>query len=231
MNNNGVTQKQVTDFYNQLTFPMKTCHKAYASLVPHDFKSLRVADFGCGQSLFIDIFRERNLDAIFLDIAPRVLDRIDYGRKILASLTQIPLLDNYIGTIFCIGVVPHIPEIDKAISEIIRVLEKGGVLFLGVYAPNTPLAWLKKIHDICPFNVGKKIIGHVLGTFIWLTNRKNGFAPGSVDYKRRIDALMGTPLVRYAGVDYYKKMIQQSGGKIEEVKRICCMNVLVVRKK
>jgi ubiquinone/menaquinone biosynthesis C-methylase UbiE len=233
MNNpslNGVTQKQVTDFYNQMIFFPKTDHNAYVSLVPHDFKSLKVADFGCGQSIFIDTFRERGLDAIFLDSAPKVLERIDYGRKILASLTQIPLLDNYIGTIFCINVVHHIPEINKAISEILRVLEKGGTLFLGVYAPNTPRAWLRKIYDVCPLSVGKNLIGHVTGILIWLKNRKNGLAFGGIEHHKRIDDLLRTPLVRYAGVDYYKKMIEKAGGKIEEVKRISCMNVLVVKK-
>ena len=116
-----ITQEQVTKFYDRIVFPSRTSHKAYEELVPQNLFSLKVGDFGCGQSLFIEVFKKLEYEAIFLDISKNALKTIDYGEKIQASLTDIPLEGSSMDVIFCIGVVHHIPKMEKAISELIRV--------------------------------------------------------------------------------------------------------------
>ncbi len=190
-----VEQQDVTEFYH-MVFPSSTSHKAYEELIP-DIEGKRVGDFGCGQSLFAKALQQRNADAVFLDISETVLSRIDYGEKINASLTEIPLEDDHMDIIFCIGVVHHIPEMDAAIGELIRVLKSGGQLFMGVYADKTIAAKLRHSYDKFDSGLIKNVIRSVSSVAIYIKNRKNNLQFGSIEHKKRIDDLLITPLVRY----------------------------------
>lgn len=91
LKNSDTNNTDVIEFYNRLVFPSKVSHNAYEELVDLGLTGKVVGDFGCGQSLFQDAFRKLDCDAIFLDIAPNALLGITYRKKILASLTDIPL--------------------------------------------------------------------------------------------------------------------------------------------
>jgi len=217
----------VTQFYDRLIFPSKSSHPEYEALVPNDLQGKKFGDFGCGQSLFIDVFRRYDYDAIFLDVSQNVIDGINYGQAICASLTDIPLDDNCLDHIFCIGVVHHIPEMEKAIEEIIRVLKPDGVLTLGVYAPKTTQALLRKWYDRSP-TIGKRVVTKLSRVLIWCKNRKNGLSKEDCD--KRVDDLLNTPLVRYIPTDAYGRIIGRCNAEIRHVGRISQMNVLTVTK-
>jgi SAM-dependent methyltransferase len=225
------TQEEVTDFYNRQIFPSKTSHKAYSELVPNNLSGLRVGDFGCGRSLFIDSFKTAGCDAIFLDISENALATIDYGRKIQASLTDIPLENQYMDVIYCIGVVHHIPELEEALSELMRVLKKGGTLYLGVYAEKSLQAGLRKLYENLNLNFFKKTLYALSGLLIWIKNYKNNLKFGSDEHDKRIDDLLKTPLVRYLPVKFYLKILEKHGMILHDVKRISCMNVIIIEKK
>jgi SAM-dependent methyltransferase len=228
--NHGDTsvQSRVTEFYDNLVFPSRSSHPEYEALVPSQLHGKRVADFGCGQSLFINAFRRYGYEAIFLDISPNVVKQIDYGTAICASLTEIPLDNDYIDTIFCIGVVHHIPEMEKAIQEIIRVLRPGGTLYLGVYAPRTAQALLRSWFDRSRTPLRKRTVSWLARQLIWLKNRKNGLS--SHDLCKRVDDLLITPVVRYIDVQQYDTIIMGCGASIVNVSRISQMNILTVTK-
>jgi SAM-dependent methyltransferase len=221
-------ESDVADFYNRLVFPSKSSHGAYAALVPDNLHGKKVGDFGCGRSLFIDVFKRHSYDAMFLDISPNALATIDYGEKILASLTNIPLPDAHMDDIYCIGVVHHIPDMGKAISELLRVLKPGGRLILGVYAPGSTQAMLRRVHDalaVAPLQWPVRWITRVL---IWIKNRRNGLVFMSEDCSKRVTDILDTPLVRYIPVDAYKTLIEAHGGELHAVSRISQMNILDV---
>jgi ubiquinone/menaquinone biosynthesis C-methylase UbiE len=224
------TQKEITDFYDRRVFPSKTSHQAYSALVPNNVKGLKVGDFGCGQSLFMDSFRKAECDAIFLDISPNALRTINYGERINASLTDIPLGDEYMDIIYCIGVVHHIPETEKAISELLRVLRKGGRLHLGVYAERSFQATLRRMYDKTKSKIIKNILYSLGGVLIWLKNYKNGLGFGSMEQHQRIDDLFKTPLVRYLPVDFYLKVMERYRIKVHGIRRISSMNIITVEK-
>lgn len=226
----SVDQSQVTAFYDQLIFPSKTSHSAYEDLVPDNLDGMKVGDFGCGQSLFIEKFRALGCDALFLDISPSVIERIDYGEKKVASLTDIPLDDDHMDMIFCIGVVHHIPEMEKAISELVRVLKPGGKLVLGVYLSGTAQAFLRTRFDNARTGLGKKGVRTISKLLIWLKNRKNGLKYNSEICEKRVDDLLITPLVRYVDTDVYEQIVQSAGGRIESTDRISQMSILNVTK-
>ena len=223
-----VDQDMVTEFYDQLVFPSKISIPRYEALVPPDLQGKRVGDFGCGQSLFIEVFRRLEYDAVFLDISQNVIDLIDDGEKICASLTEIPISGNSMDAIFCIGVVHHIPEMEKAKSEIIRVLRPGGILKIGVYAPNTISAFLKRKYDRCRTNIGRKNIERV--TRLLMRYKERGNAVSKEDLQKRVDDLLVTPLVRYMSAEEYSTIIGRFGGRVAKIDRLFQMNVLTVSK-
>jgi SAM-dependent methyltransferase len=225
-----IDQETVTQFYDRLVFPSKVSHNAYEELVDPGLTGKVVGDFGCGQSLFQNAFRKLDCDAIFLDIAPNALLEITYGKKILASLTDIPLPNGQMDAIFCIGVVHHIPKIEAAISELVRVLKPGGVMYLGVYADRTAQSFLRKLYDNAKSENSKKFIGYVAGFLIWVKNRKNGLVYESVEHKKRIDDLLRTPLVRYLPLEYYVDLLDSYDISVLRTLRISQMNILVVVK-
>jgi SAM-dependent methyltransferase len=225
-----VEQKQVTQFYDSLLFPSRTSHPAYRELVPTDLQNKIVGDFGCGQSLFQETFRMLGYQALFLDISWNVVSHIDYGKKVQASLTSLPLKSNCMDAIFCIGVVHHIPEMEEAIRELVRVLRPKGRLYLGVYTDRCVQAHIRKMYDSTNNAVIKKAIYSFAGLLIWIRNRKNKLKFRSIDYYKRIDDLLITPLVRYLPSDFYKKILERCGAEAENIKRISSMNILIVNK-
>jgi ubiquinone/menaquinone biosynthesis C-methylase UbiE len=221
-------QQKVTEFYNELKFPSTINRKNYEVLVPKDLFGKRVGDFGCGQSLFIEIFKKLNYDSVFLDISKNVIDKIDYGEKICASLTDIPLEDDGMDYIFCIGVVHHIPEMNKAINEIIRVLAPGGTLVLGVYAPKTITAYLKKIYDTAYFKILKILIEKITLLLMFFKNLKSNTSWS--DNQKRVDDLLITPFVKYFGTDYYDQIITDAKAKVKKIDKFNQMNIIWVVK-
>lgn len=225
-----VTQEQVTQFYDRMVFPSETSHSAYRHLVPKNLSGSNVGDFGCGRSLFIDEFRTFKCDAIFLDISRNALNTINYGKKIQASLTDLPLGDAYMDLIFCIGVVHHIPQIEKAIGELARVLKVGGRLYLGVYAHRSMQALLRKSYEYTQSVFLRRLIYWGSGLLIWLKNRKNNLRFGGDEHYKRIDDLFKTPLVRYLPPDFYARILKRFGCRVLEMERISSMNILIVEK-
>jgi len=227
-NNDIPNQEIVTRFYNKLIFPSNISRENYEKLVPKNLHGKRIGDFGCGQSLFIELFRNLKYDAVFLDISQNAIDTIDYGEKICASLTEIPLDDNSMDYIFCIGVVHHIPEMELAISEMIRVLCPGGELILGVYAKGTITEFIKNKYDQSQSKISKKIIAMISRLLMWYKNRDLGI--NKQELQKRIDDLLITPLVRYLPIDDYIKIIKNCDCEIKKVERMNQMNILRIIK-
>ena len=227
-NNEIPGQKEVTRFYNQLIFPSNISRKNYENLVPKNLYGKRVGDFGCGQSLFIEIFRNLKYDAVFLDISQNAIDSINYGETICASLTEIPLKDKSMDYIFCIGVVHHIPKMEIAISEMIRVLCPGGELVLGVYAKGTITEFIKNRYDKSRSKIGKKLIEMITRLLMWYKNRNAGI--NKQELQKRVDDLLITPLARYLPVDDYIKIIKNFGCEVKKVERLNQMNILRIIK-
>lgn len=225
-----IRQAEVTAFYDRMTFPSGTSHAAYAALVPEALSGQRVGDFGCGQSLFRERFRRLGCEAVFLDIAPRALEAQDYGARLRASLTAIPLPDATMDAIFCIGVVHHIPEFERALEEIVRVLKPRAPLYLGVYAPWSVQACLRKTYERTSSRLARALIERVTGALIWTRNRKNGLRFHSEDYFKRIDDNLKTPLVRYLPAAFYAERLARLGAPVARVQRISSMNVLHAEK-
>jgi ubiquinone/menaquinone biosynthesis C-methylase UbiE len=92
----------------------------------------RVIDYGCGTGILFSDLRERNYQAIGLDLSLDMLrtNALDERKTFLicGDGCAIPLMSESLDAVFCRGSLHHMPNIELAFGEIARVLKRGGYL-------------------------------------------------------------------------------------------------------
>jgi SAM-dependent methyltransferase len=86
----------------------------------------RVLHFAPEKGLFDMLTKNQNIEYIPCDLMP---ERYDYKSNVKitqADITNIPFDNNYFDVIICYHVLEHIPDDRKAMSELYRVMTKGG---------------------------------------------------------------------------------------------------------
>ena len=97
--------------------------------IPADLRGKRVLDVGCGKGRFARIFHEQEPDAELwgLDISPEMLRFVPDGIHTRAgSMTDLPFADGFFDGAYATESLEHAVEIERAVSEICRVVKPGG---------------------------------------------------------------------------------------------------------
>jgi ubiquinone/menaquinone biosynthesis C-methylase UbiE len=94
-----------------------------------DLRGKRVLDVGCGKGRFARVFHEQQPEAELwgLDISEEMLRFVPEGIHTRAgSMTELPFEDAYFDGAYATESLEHAVEIEKAVSEICRVVKPGG---------------------------------------------------------------------------------------------------------
>jgi SAM-dependent methyltransferase len=109
-------------------------------------KGRMILDAGCGTGFNLIHFERAGHSAYGFDLAPEAVaavKRRGLGKMARASITEIPFASDIFELAYSFEVIDEVPDNDRAIAELHRVLKPGGRLLLRLPA----FEWLRSSHD------------------------------------------------------------------------------------
>lgn len=105
------------------------------SIVEPFARDARVLEAGCGTGLLLERVDRIASYAVGVDLSRGMLGRAHARglRVVQGSVTALPFADASFDTVYSMKVLAHVPEIDRALSEMARVTRRGGHLVLEFY--------------------------------------------------------------------------------------------------
>ncbi len=134
-------------------------------------KDQKVLEVGSGRGYLQDLVP----DYTGLDVSPSVAQHY-HKPFVVGSATEMPFADSSYDAIWTVWVMEHIPEPERALREMRRVLKPGGVLFLYVAWNCTP--WAAEGFEVRPY-----------GEFTW----RGKLVKASVPLRRWLPGLYRSP--------------------------------------
>lgn len=97
----------------------------------------KVLEVGCGTGLILERVHKIAQDAVGVDISTGMLEVCrKKGLNVMeGSATELPFEDNTFDLVYSLKVLAHVPDIEKAIREIVRVMKPEGRVVLEFYNP------------------------------------------------------------------------------------------------
>lgn len=98
-----------------------------------------ILDVGCGPGYYFHLYKNKTLNFKGIDIDE---SRLDHNYDVVcADVGKLPFKSSTFTTIVCIDVLEHVGDDKKAISEIKRVLKRGGKLIISVPNKSFPFTY------------------------------------------------------------------------------------------
>lgn len=110
-----------------------------------DYRGKRVCEVGCGNGYLLSRYAEHGAIVTGVDLTERAVElsrrRFELyglpGTFVQGNAEQLPLRDGSFDLVLSMGVLHHVPDIHRAVSEIRRVVEPGGTFLMMVYHRNS----------------------------------------------------------------------------------------------
>jgi len=137
--------KEFFDHYNKQREEIESIECSYAIHEYQDFENKKVLDVGCGNGYVLSKYASEGADVYGVDITQAAIEltrkRFEhlklFGDFRVADAQKLPFPDNTFDCVCSMGVLHHIPNTQKAVDEIYRVLKPGGRLIVMFYHRNS----------------------------------------------------------------------------------------------
>jgi len=111
-----------------------------------NLKGKKFLEVGCGMGYFSEMAQKNGAIVTGIDVGKKLVEKsrqkVPNGKFIIASISNLPFKDETFDLILCTEVIEHVENQNKGLSEVFRVLKKGGYLVL-----TTPNRIFKPIFD------------------------------------------------------------------------------------
>lgn len=109
-----------------------------------------ILDYGCGDGLDLHIFQELGYEKVYgFDNSLGLLADARAFKVVLADAYSLPLAPQSLDVVFINGVLHHLDDVERALSEIKRILVPGGTLCL-IEPTSSFLRWLANRVTLSP---------------------------------------------------------------------------------
>lgn len=133
--------REFFEVYNSQREAIESIGYSYRLHEYRDFKGKKVLDVGSGNGYVLSKYAGEGADVFGIDITPAGIDLCQKRFELLdlkgdfrvADAQDIPFPDNTFDCVCSMGVLHHVPDTQKAIDEIHRVLKPGGRLIVMFY--------------------------------------------------------------------------------------------------
>lgn len=89
-----------------------------------------ILDVGCAKGRFVKALSDRGARMVGADPVWKLLrtasSRVPTAAFVRSSVTHLPFLESSCDALLCVEVIEHLPELEKALAELARVLRPGG---------------------------------------------------------------------------------------------------------
>lgn len=138
-------QRFFPDLFSVVINPFYFCRKSLLKQIKISAKALngKLLDYGCGSKPYRALFS--NVDTyIGIDVENGAHEHTNEDIDLYFDGKTVPFDDESFDSILCSEVLEHVPDIDKTLSELYRVLKKEGKILVSV-----PFVWTE--HEM-PFD-------------------------------------------------------------------------------
>jgi len=135
-----------------------------AALVKRVGAGKAVLEVGCGTGLVLQRVAGFARSAKGIDLSPGMLERArDRGLDVLeGSATALPFADDTFDVAYSFKVLSHVPQLDVALAEMVRVVRPGGHLVFDIYNRHSLRYLIKRVFG--PRSTSKQFDEHAIST-------------------------------------------------------------------
>lgn len=112
-----------------------------------NLKNKKVLDLGSGPGGYSAALKDAGMDVTSVDLTPNPDYRDVFAVK--ANALQLPFSNGYFDMVICASLIEHLPEPEKLLDEILRVLSDQGIAYLSFPPFYSPVGG----HQFAPFHL------------------------------------------------------------------------------